>query len=600
MRIDKDRLIDEEGRHLILRGVNLPAKVPLKLGSSHREVSFVGRPFPLEEAEMHFARLESWGFNCLRLCVSWEGMEHKGVGIYDYEYLDYLEALIVKAERFGFKIFVDFHQDVWSRFTGGDGAPGWTLEWAGFAIEHLEETGAAVLYRPENPKSHVLWATNAYKLAAATLFTLFFGEEVFAPKRERVGGFLQDAYVHMIREVVLRLKGHKAVVGYDIMNEPFAGYIGCKDLNRPFGLLQLGATPTPFEGMVLGDGNRKEISVWEERFFVVRNIGTKELNVGKKRCWQRGVPCIWREAGVWDYNERGEPLLLKPDYFKNYSFEEQFYKPFINRVGKEIHQISSQAIVLIEHVVGDTPPKWGEEDTKNVIFTSHWYDAFLLFTKKFTHFVGYDLFQMKPIIALPQWLRKRFAKQVEHVKKFAKEFMGGIPVMNTEFGIPHDLEAKAAYQTGDFTLHDKALHRSFLAMDDNLISAILWNYTAHNSNDHGDYWNEEDLSIFSTDQTKESLYSGARGEQAFVRPYPIKTAGTPKAMHFHMKKRRFEYHFEHDPEIAHPTEIFVPHLHFGKGVTINLSDGHVEQKGQILRYHHTNKFTKHSITIIAH
>src|SRR3990167_10069835 len=98
MRIDKDRFVDDKGRHLILRGVNLPAKIPIKLGNSHREVSFVGRPFSLDEADLHFARLESWGFNFIRLCVPWEGIEHKGVGIYDEEYLDYLEKLVAKAE----------------------------------------------------------------------------------------------------------------------------------------------------------------------------------------------------------------------------------------------------------------------------------------------------------------------------------------------------------------------------------------------------------------------------------------------------------------------------------------------------------------------
>jgi len=35
--------------------------------SGHRDISFVGRPFPLEEAVTHFGRLRDWSFSCLRL-----------------------------------------------------------------------------------------------------------------------------------------------------------------------------------------------------------------------------------------------------------------------------------------------------------------------------------------------------------------------------------------------------------------------------------------------------------------------------------------------------------------------------------------------------
>ena len=43
-----------------------------------REVSFVGRPFPLAEADQHFKRLSGWGFNFLRFNITWEALEHRG------------------------------------------------------------------------------------------------------------------------------------------------------------------------------------------------------------------------------------------------------------------------------------------------------------------------------------------------------------------------------------------------------------------------------------------------------------------------------------------------------------------------------------------
>ena len=91
----------------------------------HRDVSFVGRPFPLEEADEHFSRLRRWGCNFLRLLITWEAVEHAGPGQYDEPYLDYLYALVQKAGEHGLDLFIDPHQDAWSRFSGGDGAPGW-------------------------------------------------------------------------------------------------------------------------------------------------------------------------------------------------------------------------------------------------------------------------------------------------------------------------------------------------------------------------------------------------------------------------------------------------------------------------------------------
>ena len=126
--------VDEAGRRVILRGVNLggDCKVPYANGgthvpsdfSDHRTVSFIGRPFPLAEADEHFARLKHWGFNCLRLLTTWEAVEHAGPGKYDEAYLDYFGEVSRRAGVYGLYVFVDFHQDVWSRMSGGDGAPG--------------------------------------------------------------------------------------------------------------------------------------------------------------------------------------------------------------------------------------------------------------------------------------------------------------------------------------------------------------------------------------------------------------------------------------------------------------------------------------------
>ncbi|KAF9281861.1 hypothetical protein BGZ88_011343 [Linnemannia elongata] len=151
----------------------------------HRSVSFVNRPFPLVEAEMHFERLARWGCQILRVLVPWEALEHSGPGIYDEEYIDYLIQLLKIAAKFGLKCFLDPHVDCWSRFTGGSGMPGWTIELAGMDITKLEPTGSAItqnMYKDKQNFPRMIWATNNSKVASATMYTLFFAGQIFAPQ----------------------------------------------------------------------------------------------------------------------------------------------------------------------------------------------------------------------------------------------------------------------------------------------------------------------------------------------------------------------------------------------------------------------------------
>jgi hypothetical protein len=97
--------LDNDGRRVLLRGVNLggSTKMPTRPnGASWNkqgfydvgkdEVSFVGRPFPLAEADEHLERLRAWGFTFLRFLITWEAVEHNGPGQYDEDYLSYVKG----------------------------------------------------------------------------------------------------------------------------------------------------------------------------------------------------------------------------------------------------------------------------------------------------------------------------------------------------------------------------------------------------------------------------------------------------------------------------------------------------------------------------
>lgn len=131
-----------------------------------------------------------------------------------------------------------------------------------------------------------------------------------------------------------------------------------------------------------------------------------------------------------------------------------------------------------------------------------------------------------------------FAQQLATYKQQASQLLGGAPVLLGEFGIPFDLQSKKAYRTGDFGKQIKAMNRSLRAMGDTLLSGSLWNYTANNTNLHGDQWNGEDFSIFSRDQQTDlqDIRSGGRALQAVVRPCARAVAGEPLHLEYPFEK----------------------------------------------------------------
>jgi hypothetical protein len=621
IRTDSGQFKDEHGRTLMLRGVNLggSSKVPFQPNGAtyrregffdHRNVSFVGRPFPLEQADEHFKRLREWGLMFLRFLVTWEAIEHAGPGIYDQAYLDYVYAVVKKAGEYGIQLFINPHQDVWSRFSGGDGAPGWTLEAVGFDMPQFAETGAAIVHAIHGDLlSRMIWPTNATKLASATMFTLFFGGDDFAPST-RVEGesaqqYLQQHYLAAIQQLAQRLRDLSNVVGYDTLNEPSAGYIGWKDLRVAEGRLKIGDTPTPFQSMVLGAGISQSVERYALTTWGMKRIGTQELNASRVRVWREGFDCIWRQNGVWDFDESGAARSLRPDHFAQVNgraveFARDYYRPFANRFARAIREVDPDAVIFVEAEPTQWPPRWTSIDARSIVWAPHWYDAMVLLTKRFNPLVAVDSRTAKLVFG-PGTIRRSFAAQLAHLKNGAAEQLGGVPTLIGECGIPFDLQEKRAYRTGDFSAQTKAMDRTFRAIEDNLQNVTLWNYTADNTNARGDQWNDEDLSIFSRDQQTDpaDLHSGGRALRAVVRPYPRATAGRLLHMSFDWKRKVFEMAFQHDAQIAAPSEVYVPNFQFPNGYKVRVSDGTFEAKPseQTLIYQHSQERVMHTIHI---
>ncbi len=618
-------LKDEHGRTLLLRGVNLGAnsKLPARPdGSSHlregffnhRDVSFVGRPFPLEEADTHFARLKAWGFTFLRFQVTWEAVEHAGPGVYDEAYLDYVRAVLTKAAAHGIDVFIDPHQDAWSRFSGGSGAPGWTFAVVGLDLTRFEATGAATVHQTHgDPFPRMVWLTNYGKLATATMFTLFFGGNDFAPRTliegEPAQDFLQRHYIGAMKRLAEHLKGLHNVVGYGTMNEPSAGFIGAGGPgDTPNADFKQGPTPALLQTMVMGAGHAQRVEAWRTDLTGTRRRGVFKADPGEADAWLDGYPPVWRHNGVWGVDDLGEVKMLRPEHFthvadgervREVEFYRDYFRPFADAYAAAIRSADPEALLFVEGVPGDAAVCWTPQDAPHIVHAAHWYDVVTLVTKHFLGWLSYDVSSERVVLGRAR-VRRLFREQIAQIKEVSQRRMNGAPTLIGEVGIPFDLDKKA-FRTGDFTKQEAALDASLGALEANLVGYTLWNYNPDNDNARGDAWNGEDLSIYSRDQETGAggVYDGGRALRAALRPYARACAGEPLHMSFDMARRTFTLTFRHNPRVDAPSEIFVPAFQYPGGFEAAASDGWLEAdpERQTLTYHHSEARAVHTIRI---
>lgn len=591
MKIEGRWIKDEEGRTLILRGANLggSSKVPASPDGAtwrkegfydYRGASFVGRPFPEAEIDEHLDRLDRWGMRFFRFLVTWEAIEHDEPGAYDEAYLAYVRKVIKKAGDRGMSVFIDPHQDVWSRWTGGDGAPAWTLEKVGFRLDALHASGAAILHQEtagEFPR--MIWPSNYNRYACATMFSLFFGGNLLAPETlvegEPVQDYLQRHYLAALRHCHRRLKDLKNIAGFDSMNEPSAGWIGLPraDLPAPKVLVPIGPTPTAFQAMLAASGRPVEVDVLDVGPRGQRVAGKVLLNPEGRSAFREGRICPWRENGVWE-DDSGRPLLRRPEHFaeakgRRIHFIEDCLKPFIKKFASEMREVNEKTFVFIERVPNAEEIEWRPEDGGGVVNALHWYDGLTLFLKRYSRWYAGDPEKGGIRIGSPT---KAFTAQIAGLKARSLQRMGETPMLLGEFGLPFDLSGGRAFRTGDFRVHAGALDAYYDAIDAALLPSTIWNYTADNSNARGDNWNGEDLSVFCRDQAalRDGPDSGGRALEGFVRPYAMATAGEPVSMAFELRGGVFEYSWRPDFAVVAPTEIYVPELQYPRGFKVQL------------------------------
>lgn len=635
LHIDKDWFVDEHGRRTLLRGVNFTAssKIPVTPNGAthikndfrnHKEVSFVGHPVSLQESEEHFTRLKHWGFNCLRFLITWEAIEHAGPKQYDTEFLDYIEELLKIAGEEEFYVFIDPHQDCWSRMSGGDGAPGWTFEKVGIDFTKFHEAGAAWLmqyrYDPRNPSSYpsMSWSQSRIQFGCATMFTLFFGGRDFAPScmvdGRNVQDYLQSHYIDAFKQIAIHTKGMTHVLGFDSLNEPTVGYIGLKLDGSNITLHELvGYAFTPINAILTGAGFTQKVPFKEVKGLGIKETRCDEINPKKISCWIDGVEDVWKKEGAWGLDENSEPTILDTDYFverkgKKVNYFRDYLSPFICRFSEELRSINHDTVIFYEGPAEAILKGTGVELVLpgNAVNAPHWYDVATLGLHRFMDRFGYDFIEGRRLIG-GSAIKKAFNRQMATLKALAAKYSDGGPTIIGEFGLPYDINEKRAYKTFKdkpekaWASHIKALSWYYDALDANLLNSCQWNYNPANSNEWGDLWNLEDFSLFSRDQQTtdwhEDINSGGRAIPGFCRPHFISVAGTPLMMEFNIKKGIFLFEFDGDTSVKAPTTMYVPRIQYPNGFDIKVSEGEIKKEEEQLVFIHIHKNGPHIVTI---
>lgn len=183
-------ITDDQGRATVMNGWNVINKVPPYTPEA--------AGFDAEDADF----IRSQGFNTVRLGIMWKAIEPRP-GHYDDAYLDSIERTYDLLAARGISVLLNMHQDMYNETFQGAGFPDWAV------------LGDAKWL----PKAHLGFPNNyAFSYALQRAYDHFWANERLADGRR-----IWDAYAQAWEHVAARFHGKPELLGYNLMNEPFAG-----------------------------------------------------------------------------------------------------------------------------------------------------------------------------------------------------------------------------------------------------------------------------------------------------------------------------------------------------------------------------------------
>ena len=211
---ETNHFIDATGAAHVFRGINAVYKIFPWIPNIDEEVSWSHlNSFTQKDIE----DLKSWGTNIVRLGVMWPGVNpHQNV--YNTTYLDQIENLVNKLAQNDIYTMLDCHQDLISRYYCGEGAPDYLIQQLTEGVRfprpipyeiHNDQDGYPYLDQCLN---HPFWHS-------------YFSDKVGLAFQKM---YTKDSHLYLEfgkfwKMVAERFKSNPAVIGYDLINEPWFG-----------------------------------------------------------------------------------------------------------------------------------------------------------------------------------------------------------------------------------------------------------------------------------------------------------------------------------------------------------------------------------------
>lgn len=212
--------IDKQGRVRFFHGVNAVYKLAPYYPDSTKFDAM--NSLGVQDA----INLKQWGFNIVRLGVMWVGLEPEK-GVYDSNYLDQIENIVNILNDHDIYVLLDFHQDIIHRKFCGEGVPDYIME-SCMANYPDSKPFPLPISSDEYPYPYPLDNDGNPTIDACLskkFFSYYFSDQVgktFQCLYKDVDN-AWTSFGNYWETVAQRFKGADNVIGYELINEPWAG-----------------------------------------------------------------------------------------------------------------------------------------------------------------------------------------------------------------------------------------------------------------------------------------------------------------------------------------------------------------------------------------
>jgi uncharacterized membrane protein HdeD (DUF308 family) len=499
---------DDQGRHLLFRGVNFASRTKLApylpiAPLETKNLSQLNLKEEIKSVEPELDRLKDLGFNIVRLLISWKAIEPRPNTNFDEllpegkQYLTFVKEIIDELYARNLYVFLDFHQDIAHERYGGDGFPDWALA---TDIEH-ELPEASNL---RDKKWMIKYVTN--KSVKKTLTSFWRNDLTHIEGENKLEHFPVRTHLEKTIGQTAKFfrslnngKGHPAILGIEPFNEP-----------NPAGLPK-----EQFEQEFLVDYYRNvdlEIRKFDPDVFIFM-----EPNVG----WT--IP----SSNGQDSNKSMLHLLSSGPF----SAKDAFNMDLVENVMVKGKVDSKQLITFL-------PKNLSSVSTfaRNGVLSVHYYDMMAIASS---------------FMKIPENMyafKRQWPLIFAQLANAARE-RGLIPFL-TEFGGSQEAEQVKEY-----------LNLNFEQIEAHLLNSTLWNYDLYHTKEGKDNWNLENFSLLGPNRVPRNL-------DVVARPYPMRSSAEPVLLFFDIESKYATIILE-GKVVEAPTVIYIPFkIHYAPEFTV--------------------------------